>query len=116
MEAAARIRSRIGANDRLVSSECMVVEGSHKALMRRKIAILGKNGRLGGAICRSLSQKYEVIPLGRQELDLTEAISGQLENVEFDLLINTAAATNLDWCEGHPQTAERVNALALGEI
>jgi len=94
----------------------MVVEGSHKALMRRKVAILGKNGRLGGAICRRLSQKYEVISLGRQEVDLTEPISGQLENVEFDLLINTAAATNLDWCERHPRAAERVNALAAKEI
>ena len=94
----------------------MVVEGSHKALMRRKVAILGKNGRLAGAICRRLSQKYEVISLGRQEVDLTKPISGQLENVEFDLLINTAAATNLDWCEGNPQAAERVNARAAGEI
>jgi dTDP-4-dehydrorhamnose reductase len=94
----------------------MVVEGSHKALTRQKIAILGKNGRLGAAICRCLSQKYDVIPLGRRELDLAEPISRQLKHVEFDLLINTAAATNLDWCEAHPQAAERVNARAVGEI
>ena len=49
--------------------------------MRRKVAILGKNGRLGGAICRRLSQKYDVISLGRLEVDLTKPISGQLENV-----------------------------------
>jgi dTDP-4-dehydrorhamnose reductase len=84
--------------------------------MRRKIAILGKNGRLGGAICQRLSQKYEVISLGRRELDLTEPIDGQLKKVQFDLFINTAAATNLDWCEGHAQAAERVNARAVGEI
>jgi len=116
METTSRIRSRTGADDRLVSAQCLVVEGSHNTLIRRKIAVLGKNGRLGGAICRRLSEKYEVIPLGRQEVDLAEPISGQLRNVEFDLLINTAAATNLDWCEGHPQAAERVNARAVEEI
>ena len=94
----------------------MVVEGSQEALMRRKIAILGKNGRLGAAICRRLSQKHDVIPLGRRELDLAEPINEQLKDVEFDLLINTAAATSLDWCEAHPQAAERVNAQAVGEI
>jgi dTDP-4-dehydrorhamnose reductase len=94
----------------------MVVEGSLKALMRRKIAILGKNGRLGAAVCRRLSKKYAVIPLGREDVDLSEPISEQLKNLEFDLLINTAAATNLDWCENHPEAAERVNARAPGEI
>jgi dTDP-4-dehydrorhamnose reductase len=84
--------------------------------MRQKIAILGNNGRLGAAVCRGLSKKYEVNALGRQEVDLAHSVNEQLRNVEFDLFINTAAATNLDWCEGNPQTAERVNALAVGEL
>ena len=84
--------------------------------MRRKIAILGKNGRLGAAVCRGLSRKYEVNALGRQEVDLADSLDEQLRKVEFDLFINTAAATSLDWCEGNPQTAERVNALVVGEL
>jgi dTDP-4-dehydrorhamnose reductase len=84
--------------------------------MRRKIAVLGRNGRLGGAVCRALSQKYEVIALGRQEVDLAESISEQLKKLEFDLFINTAAITNLDWCEENPRAAERVNATAVGEL
>jgi len=93
-----------------------VVEGSKEVLTTPKIAILGRNGRLGRAVCRGLSQKYEVTALGRQEIDLAEPLSEQLKNVEFDLFINTAAATNLDWCEDHPQAAERINARAAGEI
>jgi dTDP-4-dehydrorhamnose reductase len=84
--------------------------------MRRKIAILGRTGRLGGALCRVLSQKHEVVELGRQEVDLTSSVSEQLKNVEFDLFINTAAITNLDWCEQNPRAAERVNAVAVGEL
>jgi dTDP-4-dehydrorhamnose reductase len=94
----------------------MVMDGSQQALITRKIAILGRNGRLGRAVCRALSRKYEVTALGRQEVDLAESVSEQLKNVGFDLFINTAAATNLDWCEGHPQAAERINAEAVGEI
>jgi dTDP-4-dehydrorhamnose reductase len=84
--------------------------------MRSKIAILGKNGRLGAALCRVLSKKHEVVALGRQEVDLAASVSEQLKNLEFDLFINTAAITNLDWCEGNPRAAERVNAGAVGEL
>jgi dTDP-4-dehydrorhamnose reductase len=85
-------------------------------LITGKIAILGSNGRLGRAVSRALSRKYEITALGRREVDLAEPVSEQLKNVEFDVFINTAAATNLDWCEGHPQAAERINAGAVGEI
>jgi dTDP-4-dehydrorhamnose reductase len=84
--------------------------------MRRKIAILGRNGRLGAALCRALSQKNEVVALGRQEVDLAGSVAEQLKDVEFDLFINTAAITNLDWCERNPAVAERVNATAVGEL
>jgi dTDP-4-dehydrorhamnose reductase len=94
----------------------MVVEGRQGAGMRRKIAVLGKNGRLGCAVCRRLAEEYEVVALGRQEVDLTKPISGQLKDVDFDLFINTAAATNLDWCERNFQAAERINAAAVEEI
>jgi dTDP-4-dehydrorhamnose reductase len=94
----------------------MVVEGSQEVLTTNRIAILGKNGRLGSAVCRALSRKHEITALGRQEIDLAKSVSEQLKNIEFDLFINTAAATNLDWCERHPQTAERINAGAVGEI
>ena len=55
--------------------------------MKRRIAILGKNGRLGAALCRKLSDKYEILAFGRAELDLTKPIREQLKGVEFDSLI-----------------------------
>ena len=42
--------------------------------MKRRIAILGKNGRLGAALCRELADKYEILAFGRAELDLTKPI------------------------------------------
>jgi dTDP-4-dehydrorhamnose reductase len=84
--------------------------------MKRRIAILGKNGRLGAALCRDLADEYQILPLGRAELDLMRPIREQLKDVEFDLLINAAAATNVDWCEGHFAEASQINARSVSEL
>ena len=84
--------------------------------MKRRIAIVGKNGRLGSALCRALADTYDVLPFGRQELDLTKPIREQLKDIAFDLLINAAAATNVDWCEQHEAEAEQINARAVAEL
>ena len=84
--------------------------------MKRRIAILGKNGRLGAALCRDLADEYQVLALGRAELDLMRPIREQLKGVEFDLLINAAAATNVDWCEGHFPEASQVNGRSVSEL
>ena len=69
--------------------------------MKQRIALVGKNGRLGAALCRALSETYDVLPFGRPELDLSKPVRPQLQEAQFDLLINAAAATNVDWCEQH---------------
>jgi dTDP-4-dehydrorhamnose reductase len=93
----------------------MVAEGSAFG-MRPRIAIVGKNGRLGAALCRGLSDTYDVLAFGRQELDLAKPIREQLKGTQFDLLINSAAATNVDWCEQHQAGADRINAHAVAEL
>jgi dTDP-4-dehydrorhamnose reductase len=84
--------------------------------MKPRIAILGKNGRLGAALSRDLSDKFDVLAFGRPELDLTKPIREQLKGVEFDSLINAAAATNVDWCEQHPTEARLINARSVSEL
>jgi dTDP-4-dehydrorhamnose reductase len=84
--------------------------------MKRRIAILGKNGRLGAALCRALADSFEILPFGRADLDLTKPLANQLADAEFDLLINTAAATNVDWCERHEDAAARINGHAVGTL
>jgi dTDP-4-dehydrorhamnose reductase len=84
--------------------------------MKKRIAIVGKNGRLGAALCRALADTYEVLPFGRQELNLTKPARERLKGVPFDLLINVAAATNVDWCEQHEAEADQINARAVAEL
>jgi dTDP-4-dehydrorhamnose reductase len=84
--------------------------------MTRRIAILGRYGRLGAALCRGLADTYDVLPLSRGELDLTKPLRAQLRKTAFDLLINAAAATNVDWCEQHQAEADWINGRAVGEL
>jgi dTDP-4-dehydrorhamnose reductase len=84
--------------------------------MKRQIAIVGKHGRLGAALCKALADEYQILPFGRDELDLRHPVREQLKGVQFDLLINAAAATNVDWCESHQIDAHRLNARAVAEL
>jgi dTDP-4-dehydrorhamnose reductase len=84
--------------------------------MKRTVALVGKNGRLGAALCRALADTYDLLPYDHRELDLEKPIREQLQYAKFDLLINAAAATNVDWCERNEAAANRVNAHAVAEL
>lgn len=84
--------------------------------MKPRIAVIGKNGRLGAALCRVLAENYEIVSFSRDELDLAKPIGKRLDHVDFDLMINAAAATNVDWCEQHESEAEQINARAVASL
>lgn len=78
--------------------------------------IVGSGGRLGRALVREWSGAGEsIIGLGRAELDLRdrEKLRTALEPVDFDVLVNCAALTNVDHCETHPAEAYQTNAEAV---
>jgi dTDP-4-dehydrorhamnose reductase len=80
----------------------------------RRILIIGSGGRLGAALAREYSHEFEVTGVNHRQLDLTnpKQVSKLLTEVDFDLLINCAALTNVDYCETHREEAFRVNAEA----
>ena len=82
--------------------------------MTRKIAIVGAGGRLGAALVREYSRASEVAAFNRQQLDLADSakIRETLAAVDFDVLINCAAQTNVDRCETHRDEAFQLNAEA----
>ncbi len=83
-----------------------------------KIAILGAGGRLGAALARAWSAPDEVLGFARADIDLAKPgeIERVLEPLRFDVLVNCAALTNVDYCETHEQEAMRINAAAVREI
>jgi dTDP-4-dehydrorhamnose reductase len=87
--------------------------------MSQTILVNGAGGRLGAALVRTWKYSGEdVIGLNRADLDLSrpEQIRDILENLDFGVLVNCAAQTNVDRCETHPEEAMQINALAAREI
>ncbi|HWY41368.1 MAG TPA: dTDP-4-dehydrorhamnose reductase [Chthoniobacterales bacterium] len=86
-----------------------------------RIVILGAGGRLGAALMRVYRKKFEVASLNHAELDLAkpDEIHRKIGGLEFDILINAAAYTNVDRCETEKDQAFAINADAprlLGEV
>src|SRR5207237_3042384 len=83
-------------------------------LLEMMIAIIGSNGRLGAALVREYQRDYEVTSYDRSQLDLgqVDRIRSALAGTKFELLINCAALTNVDYCESNREEAFVVNAEA----
>src|SRR5205823_12808236 len=85
------------------------------------MVIVGAGGRLGAALGREYQRDYAVTSFERIQLDLVQLdrVRSALSKAKFDLLINCAALTNVDYCESHREEAFVVNAEAprlLAEI
>jgi dTDP-4-dehydrorhamnose reductase len=85
------------------------------------MVIVGAGGRLGAALGREYQRDYDVTSFERIQLDLgrLDRVRSALSKAKFDLLINCAALTNVDYCESHREEAFVVNAEApplLAEI
>ena len=80
-----------------------------------RIVIVGSGGRLGAALHRIYSGVYEVTGFNRHDLNLASGteIKNKLDGLSFDVLINCAALTNVDYCEDHGDEALQINAHAV---
>jgi dTDP-4-dehydrorhamnose reductase len=83
-----------------------------------KIVILGAGGRLGAALLREYREKYDVAAFNHAELDLAslEDVRQKVGAMDFDVLINPAAFTNVDACEAERDGAFLINAQAPGVL
>lgn len=81
-----------------------------------KIALTGPRGTLGRALIETLGP--DVIELGRNKLNLErpKEVNGVLKELDFDVLIHTAAITDVDLCERERDLAMKVNWLSTREI
>jgi dTDP-4-dehydrorhamnose reductase len=86
-----------------------------------KIIVIGAGGRLGAALTRAYRGKLDVVAFNHSQLDLANVgeIHHNIDELKFDVLINTAAFTNVDLAESRREQAFAINADApkhLAEI
>lgn len=84
----------------------------------KRLVVVGAGGRLGMALAREWSGAFDVVGFNHAQLDLgaPEQMRVTLGGLEFDALINTAAQTNVDRCETHPEEAFALNGEAPGVL
>jgi dTDP-4-dehydrorhamnose reductase len=77
-----------------------------------KIVIVGSSGRLGAALMREYRDKFEVTGFDHAQLDLSDEteLRDKLQPIDFDVLVNAAAFTNVDLCETERERAFVINA------
>ena len=81
-----------------------------------RIIVTGAGGRLGAALVREWrATGLDVVGFSRQELDLAQPaqMRATLDAVEFGVLVNCAAQTNVDRCETERDEATQINAHAV---
>lgn len=91
------------------------------ATREMKIVIVGSGGRLGAALLREYRRRFDVIGFDHSQLDLADPsqIHMKIGNLDFNVLINAAALTDVDFCEKERDQAFATNAEAprvLAEI
>lgn len=83
-----------------------------------KILIIACNGQLGVDATSYFSLKHEVIACKDIDLDITDEqkVMKVVEEARPDVIINTAAITNVDGCEAGEELAFKVNAAGAGIV
>ncbi|KAB2382646.1 dTDP-4-dehydrorhamnose reductase [Bacillus toyonensis] len=78
-----------------------------------KVLVTGAKGQLGqDVLCLLENQQWEVFGFGREELDITneEKVREKVLSINPDIIIHTAAYTQVDQAESDEETAFKVNA------
>lgn len=81
-----------------------------------RVLIAGGTGQVGSDLAKVLTEGYEVVALGKADLDVSResSIDGVLEEIRPAYLVNAAAFTQVDACESQREMAWRANAEAPG--
>lgn len=83
-----------------------------RAGRRRRVLITGADGQLGHALQQAFAGD-DVVALGRAEWDVAHPASDVAASGGFDLVLHTAAWTDVDAAEEDPQGAAAVNVAGV---
>jgi dTDP-4-dehydrorhamnose reductase len=91
---------------------------ANQTTRRVKVLVTGASGMLGSDLCALWSGAHEIAPYTRDELDVRdrEAVRRVVGEEKPDVIVHTAAATNVDQCEREPDWAYAVNTVGTWNV
>ncbi len=83
-----------------------------------RIVITGHKGQLGRALWRILESDHDLLGMDLPEHDITDAAAAMKAVMAFrpDVVLHSAALTDVDRCAGEPELALRVNGLGTHNL
>ncbi len=83
-----------------------------------KLLIIGATGQMAHAFSQTRHPDTDIICMGRAKLDISSPsqIANRLDQIKPDLVINTAAYTDVDRAEQEPEKAYQLNADGARDI
>ncbi len=85
---------------------------------KKNILVIGHTGRLGIDLMKKLSEKYAVQGVNSTNMNLAhrEQIATGIEALRPDIVLHTAAVTDVDLCEENQELAYAINGQATSYI
>lgn len=87
---------------------------------KTRIVVTGRSGQLASSLieCAAGRADIDLVALGRPGFDLADLarVAPEIERLEPDVVVNTAAYTAVDRAEDEREAARTVNALAAGAV
>jgi len=85
---------------------------------KQRILITGATGMVGRALTRRLTERGPVLPLSREQLDVSDAaaVEDAVAKYRPHVIAHLGAWTDVDGCELDPAKAQRVNALGTEHV
>lgn len=87
----------------------------------KKIAVTGANGYVASLIMKTNKDKFEFIPLTRKDIAMDDptAVKKFFEELDFDIVLHTAADATTAHCEETPELTHKINtesAIAIADV
>lgn len=84
-----------------------------------RVAVIGASGQLGNDVTAAFANKWdEVIALSHTDIELSNigSISGRLQALRPQIVVNTAAMHHVEKCEQEPEKAFAVNGIGTRNL